>query len=233
MIDTESISSEIYNEATIGGSMSTKSQFDNKPAVKTDLINVFSGRQLAEIPKLMMEREVPLCVVSGFYSAGFATLCATNERLILIDKKIIRLSYEDIRFETINEINYGHQLIFATLNLYLPARKLQFKSWHRPELRHLSQIVEGKMFERRVALENPNIKSNKRSPDKVKPRQPSLRTYLPNRPKPYNTPTVNWGRRLRSIPSNNNDKIFDAQQHLARVCRALRFIADETYKQLV
>lgn len=123
--------------------------FSSKPIIKIDKINLFAKREIAEIPRLLMEGEKLLCATGGFYTAGTATLCVTTERVILIDKKITRLSYEDIRFPSINEINYSHQLIVASLNLYLPARKLQFRTWHKKELRQLSQIIEEKMFDAR------------------------------------------------------------------------------------
>lgn len=138
--------------------------FTKKPIIKIDKLNLFAQREVAEIPRLLMKGEELLCATGGFYSAGTATLCVTTERVILIDKKITRLSYEDIRFQSINEINYSHQLIVASLNLYLPARRLQFRTWHKKELRQLSQIIEEKMFDTRKveSLRQENSPSNTR-----------------------------------------------------------------------
>lgn len=122
----------------------------SSPLIKIDFLTPFFTREIAEIPKLLMPGEELICAIGGFYSAGTATLCVTSERVLLIDKKLVRLSYEDIRFQSINEINYSHQMLLASLNLYLPARKLQFRTWYKNDLRALSQLIEQKMFESRT-----------------------------------------------------------------------------------
>lgn len=110
-------------------------------------VNFFSGRELAELPKVLISGEQVLAVLSGMYTAGTAILCVTSHRLILIDKKLIRLSLEDIRFESIREIHYSRQPLTASIRLYYAGREMQFRTWHKKELRVLSQLVQQKMFE--------------------------------------------------------------------------------------
>jgi hypothetical protein len=111
--------------------------------------NFFNKREVAEIPKLLIPGERILAMVSGVYAAGTAVLCVTSKRVLLVDKKIIRLSIEDMRFDSIKEVNYSHQALMASLQLFYVGRsqQFQFKSWHRNGLRGLSQLVQEKMFE--------------------------------------------------------------------------------------
>ena len=93
--------------------------------------------ELNELPKLLLPGEKIEGVISGFYSAGPATICVTNERLLLVDKKFIRLTIEDIRFDSLGEIQYSQQLFLASLKLIFAGQTLQFRSFYRRELRIL------------------------------------------------------------------------------------------------
>lgn len=112
-------------------------------------ISSFSHREVAEIPHLLMSGEEVLGMISGYYTAGTAVLCVTTRRLLLIDKKWMRLNFEDIRFESISEVNYSHQLFFASLHFFYAGRDLHFRTWHKQDLRDFAQIVQSKMFEAR------------------------------------------------------------------------------------
>lgn len=114
---------------------------------KLSHLNIFSHWEVAELPRLLMPGEQVLCMISGFYTAGTATLCVTSHRLLLIDKKLIRLNFEDIRFEAIREVSYSRQLLIASVKFYYAGRELQFRSWYRRELRTLAEFVQNKMFE--------------------------------------------------------------------------------------
>lgn len=115
-------------------------------------INFFSKREMAELPKLLLPDEQILAVIAGVYTAGTAVLCVTSKRMMLVDKKMIRLSFEDVRFESIREINFSQQAIMASIKFYYAGREMQFRSWYKSELRMLAQLVQQKMFEVREKL---------------------------------------------------------------------------------
>jgi hypothetical protein len=94
-----------------------------------------------------MPHERVLAVLSGFYTAGTAILCVTSHRLLLVDKKMVRLSFEDVRFESIREVNFSHQAIMASVKFIYAGREMQFRSWYKSELRMLAQLVQQKMFD--------------------------------------------------------------------------------------
>lgn len=110
-------------------------------------LNILSHKEQLELPNLLLADEKILAVISGFYAAGTAILCVTNKRLLLVDKKWVRLFIEDVRFESINELNYSHQALVASIAFIVAGREVRFKSWYKNELRMLSQLVQQKMFE--------------------------------------------------------------------------------------
>ena len=126
-------------------------------------VNFLSRREIAELPNLLMPDEQILGIVSGFYSTGPATLCVTSRRLLLVDKKLIRLNYEDIRFEAIKEVSYSHQAIMASVRFFYAGRVLQFKSWYKNELRGLAQFSQHRMFEIKEEKD-----TSKRPPEEAK-----------------------------------------------------------------
>lgn len=114
---------------------------------RTTRLSFFSRREVAELPHLLMPGESVIAILSGFYTAGTAILCVTNRRLLLVDKKFVRLSYEDVRFEAISDISYSQQAMLASARFYIAGRNIQFRSWYKKELRTLVQFVQDRMFE--------------------------------------------------------------------------------------
>ena len=51
--------------------------------------------ELNELPNILIDGEEIQHILNGYYHGGFATLCATNMRLLLIDKKVFFLNLED------------------------------------------------------------------------------------------------------------------------------------------
>lgn len=115
-------------------------------------LNFFSKREMAELPNLLLPDEHILAVVSGTYTAGTAVLCVTSKRLLLVDKKFVRLNFEDVRFESVKEVNFSQQAFMASVKLFYGGREMQFRSWYKNELRILAQLLQQKMFETREKL---------------------------------------------------------------------------------
>jgi len=96
---------------------------------------------------ILPDEEIYECV-NGIYEGGFALLVATNVRVLLLDKKPLNyLSVEDIRFDMISEIDYGHRLIGARINISTGSKNLQFTSFNQPRLRKLITHVQHCMAE--------------------------------------------------------------------------------------
>lgn len=135
--------------------------------IRLSKLNPFSRGEAAEIQRLLLPDEVIVGMVGGYYSAGMATICATTKRLLLVDKKWLRMSYEDIRYSSINEVQFSQQGFLASVHFFYTGRDLHFRSWYRSELRGLSQYIQGQMFadgSRKETL-RPILKNNKMASD--------------------------------------------------------------------
>lgn len=65
-------------------------------------------------------------------------LCSTNQRILLVDKKPMFLTLEDVRYDMIAEIQFSHRLLDATIRIFTPTKSLVFTSWNRAHLRKLT-----------------------------------------------------------------------------------------------
>jgi hypothetical protein len=100
-----------------------------------------------ELPKLLFEGEELHHLVTGHYNGGFAILCATNQRVLLVDKKPLYLTMEDIRYDMISDIMFNHRFLNATLLLGTVHKSISFTGYKRDKLRDFTVFVQGKILE--------------------------------------------------------------------------------------
>ena len=110
--------------------------------------NGWGRREIAELPNILMDEEQIFECVNGTYEGGFALLCATNLRMLLIDKKPLKfLTVEDLRFDMINQIDYSHRLFGARINVSAGNKNLKFTSYNQQRLRKLINHIQHRMAE--------------------------------------------------------------------------------------
>ncbi len=108
----------------------------------------FWGRpEIRELCNILVQGEVIAQCVNGRYEGGFALLVVTDHRLLLIDKKPMFLTLEDVRFDMIAEIDFSAQLLGSTVRIITPTRKLVFTAWNQQRLRVLLNYVQRRMME--------------------------------------------------------------------------------------
>jgi hypothetical protein len=108
----------------------------------------FWGRpEIKELAKLLMQGETIQQCVNGRYEGGFAMLCVTDHRLLLLDRKPMFFSLEDIRFDMISEIDYSTRLLEGVIHIITPNRKLTFISWSQHRLRELLNYTQHRVME--------------------------------------------------------------------------------------
>lgn len=103
-------------------------------------------RELANV--LTDDEQIAHCV-NGRYEGGFAMLCVTDQRLLLIDHKPMFMAIEDIRFDMIAEIDFSSQLLVSSVKVITPNRTLEFNSWSHHHLREVLNYTQHKMLELR------------------------------------------------------------------------------------
>ena len=102
-----------------------------------------------ELQHILVDGEQITHCLNGRYEGGFAMLCATDRRLLLIDKKPFYLTVEDVRYDMISEVDYSHRLINATVSICTVNKKVIFTSFHNATLRKLTAYLQDKVMETR------------------------------------------------------------------------------------
>jgi hypothetical protein len=117
-----------------------------------------------ELAKILLPGEVVNQCINGQYEGGFAMLAATDIRVLLIDKKPMYLSLEDIRFDMIAEVDYNHNLFNATLRIFTPNQTVRFTGFNQTKMRDFFNFVQKRVMEIRqhyMLLDQPTNNSVK------------------------------------------------------------------------
>lgn len=124
--------------------------------------------ELRELPRIMREGEIIQLMVFGRYEGGTALLCATNYRILLVDKKPMFLTVEDIRYDMVAEVDYAHYFLGATMHVRSFSKDFKFKSFRQLELRKFTSHVQNKVMEQRSqAMELKDTAMNQAIPMEV------------------------------------------------------------------
>lgn len=103
--------------------------------------------EIRELGNVLMPEEVIAQAVNGTYEGGFAMLCVTNYRVLLIDRKPMLLTIEDIRYDMMAEVDYHNRLLGATIRVFTPMKNLVFTSWSTPRLRKSVNYIQQRVME--------------------------------------------------------------------------------------
>ena len=108
----------------------------------------FWGRaELRELANVLLPGEQVRHCINGQYEGGFAMLCATDQRVLLIDKKPMYLTLEDVRFDMVAEVDYNHRLLNATMHICTPNKMLRFTAYNQARLREFFVYVQQRVME--------------------------------------------------------------------------------------
>ncbi len=108
----------------------------------------FAGRaELRELKNILVPQETIQVLLNGFYTGGFATMIATDKRILIVDKKPFVLNIEDLRYDMISEVTFESKVLDAQVRITLPQKSVHFRSWHQPALRQLSGYIQERVME--------------------------------------------------------------------------------------
>lgn len=103
--------------------------------------------EVRELQHILIPGEQIQECINGRYEGGFAMLCATDQRLLLVDKKPMYLTMEDVRYDMVAEVDFSHRLVDATIRVCTPNKNLVFTSWRRTELRRMTGYLQHRVIE--------------------------------------------------------------------------------------
>lgn len=108
----------------------------------------FWGRpEIRELANILLPDEIIAGCTNGRYEGGFALLCVTNLRVLLVDKKPMFLLLEDIRFDMIAEIDFSSRLLDSNIRIITPNRTLVFWAWSGQRLREILNYTQQRVME--------------------------------------------------------------------------------------
>lgn len=108
---------------------------------------VWGRSEIRELSNVLMPEECIAQAVNGTYEGGFAMLVVTNYRVLLVDRKPMLLTIEDIRYDMISEVDYHNRLAGATVRIFTPMRNLVFSSWGYTRLRKCVNYIQQRVME--------------------------------------------------------------------------------------
>ncbi|HSX16402.1 MAG TPA: PH domain-containing protein [Candidatus Saccharimonadales bacterium] len=108
---------------------------------------IWGRSEIRELCNILMPEEIIAQAVNGSYEGGFAMLCVTNYRVLLVDRKPMLLTIEDIRYDMMAEVDYHNRLLGATVRVFTPMRNLVFSSWSGLRLRKCVNYIQQRVME--------------------------------------------------------------------------------------
>lgn len=103
--------------------------------------------EIRELSNVLMPEEKIAQAVNGTYEGGFAMLVVTSYRVLLVDRKPMLLTIEDLRYDMIAEVDFHNRLLGATIKIITPVRNLVFNSWSNTRLRKCVNYVQQRVME--------------------------------------------------------------------------------------
>ena len=104
--------------------------------------NFWCRPEIRELPKILFEGEQLEHVLRGHYEGGFALFCATDRRVLLIDKKPFYLTLEDIRYDMISDVQFNQRLVDSTIRLGTVHKTVSFTGYSKNKLRDFTNYVQ-------------------------------------------------------------------------------------------
>lgn len=103
--------------------------------------------EVRELRHILVPGESIMYCINGRYEGGFAMICITDQRVLLIDKKPLYLTLEDIRYDMVSEVDFSQRLIDATLSIHTLNKTLRFRALKVALLRRATSYVQGRVME--------------------------------------------------------------------------------------
>jgi hypothetical protein len=116
--------------------------------------------EIHELQHILMDDEKIISLVCGRYFGSFALLVATDQRLLLIDKRVFFMNIEDTRYDMISEIDYNSQVYSGAVTIYTMNKTHKFTSVkYKHQLRELTTYVQRRVmeFRQQQPSETPNL----------------------------------------------------------------------------
>lgn len=124
--------------------------------------------EIKELEHIIEPGETIMYCINGYYQNGFAMLCITDHRVLLIDKKPLYLTVEDVNYDMISEVDFDGRLIDSSVNIHTISKNMKFTCWSGPILRKATAYLQRRILEfRRQSILTEQIMSMQKNDDPV------------------------------------------------------------------
>lgn len=174
-------------------------------------LNMWGRGELRELCKVMTETETCVHAVNGWYEGGFALLCATDQRLILVDRKPMFLTLDTISYWMIQEISLNYRLFNSTLLIYTSNKVLMFSSINHYRMREILNYSQQQILESRLQYSytsRPSIPSLPSAPTPITDFSQIGQAAIYNSPQPANFPFPTNRITQRVLPGQRFSKRY-------------------------
>jgi hypothetical protein len=104
--------------------------------------NVFMGREIKDLSRILTPTENIVQCINGHYNDGLALFVATDQRLLIIDHKPMFLNVDSLTYSMIQEITYSYRLLNTTIEVYTASKTLKFSSMNHSGMRSISDYIQ-------------------------------------------------------------------------------------------
>jgi hypothetical protein len=141
--------------------------------------------EISELQHILMDHEKIIVLACGRYFGSYALLVATDQRLLLIDKRIFFMNIEDTRYDMVSEIDFNSQVYSATVTIHTVNKTHKFTSVkYKKQLRDLTNYVQRRVMDFRNQQPTVPMPSSVLSqlPASLKQHAPSMPQTQPSAP---------------------------------------------------
>lgn len=112
--------------------------------------------EISELQHILMDHEKIIALACGRYFGSFALLVATDQRLLLIDKRVFFMNYEDMRYDMISEIDFNSQFYCTALTIFTVNKTHKFTTVkYRRQLRDITNYIQNRVAQLRSHASQP------------------------------------------------------------------------------
>lgn len=108
---------------------------------------VFGRPEKRELVNILHQGERIMQASMGWYQSGTALLVATDQRILLIDKKLMYLNVEALRYDMIAEVSCQVSVVDASVVITYAMKNLHFRSFNISKLRQLTSYMQQRVLE--------------------------------------------------------------------------------------
>lgn len=138
----------------------------------------FNRAEVRELSHILLDSETIAQCIGGQYEGGYALLCATNSRILLVDKKPKYLTLKDIRYDMITELDFSRRLMNSTINVFTPNKTLRFTGYNQYRMRQLFHHAQEKVMESRMHFMNQGQMHTPGVPDMMGSQPAAIAAFL-------------------------------------------------------